>query len=339
MKFVWIFLLSFLAAAQQQNSLFSPLYGEVCDYEGGVILLGQRPSGDEFHIPDFTTFDRSAWVVAPGTTLTFILDETIQTAGELHIANLTSQRGYALYEDVATGESPFTYTFETGGEDNLYIFYIENDWTDQRNAIIEMQVFCGAELPEAIEPVRLEGWNTHLFNEPRILVLRENTPSPLPVYRTPDLSSTVEAYLGRGSQVALLSDLIVNSDGLFYEIRLANGQTGFITDSEVDSYVESWDNTVAVPSGFTCPAGDLPALLQIGEQGYPSYGWGNSTLRATPGGDPIMDIPEGELFTVISGPACTSNGTMWFEVEYEGNYGWISQGNDDNGYWISRADG
>ncbi len=323
--------------AQQSNPLVSDVYGNICAYEAGVLMAGRRPYPDEFHVPDKTTFG-DGWQVSAGTSISLTFTDPDTPAGEFHIAELKFEEGYAFYEDIATGASPFTYTFESDTPDVRYVIYIENDWSEVRDAFIEIHLVCGAPLEslDHVTPVHLEN-SADIYSDTLILTILENTPAPLMLYASPSVADETDIFIGKGSQLGLLES-VENEGQTFYEVRLANGTTGFLVDGESETYFDVSESALAVPSALTCPRQTLPALFQQGEQGYPSYGWGNSTLRETPGGDPIMDIPEGELFTVMSPPTCTSNGTMWYLVEYDGNYGYISQGTDEKGYWVSRAD-
>jgi hypothetical protein len=66
-----------------------------------------------------------------------------------------------------------------------------------------------------------------------------------------------------------------------------------------------------------------------------------NNVRDAPGGTIVSQIEAGELFRVIGGPHCTSNGLTWWEITFEktdGNNtrtvnGWTAQG-EGNEYWL-----
>lgn len=152
------------------------------------------------------------------------------------------------------------------------------------------------------------------------------------VRNAPDANSAVLGMIDWYDTLPLLGE-----QGDWYIVDY-NGQQGYVSANWVEiTYSPAGSNAMPDPYSFVCPSGNLTALLAIGDQGYPSVGEVYSTLRERPGGDEILRIPEGEMFTVLRGPECTSNGTMWFEVDYRGNVGWVSQGNNANGYWLTRA--
>ena len=171
-----------------------------------------------------------------------------------------------------------------------------------------------------------------------VLRVTDNAPGDIFIRPDPSRATHNNLMLTIGSEVEVIDGPIYNEGFAFYEVLLPTGTTGFIPNNESEGWVEITQNAVPSEAVVRCQNGNLPALFAIGEVGYPSFGWGNSTLRTALNGNPIMDVPEGELFTVIGGPLCADNGTMWYEIEYQENTGWVSQGNDENGYWISRQD-
>jgi hypothetical protein len=80
----------------------------------------------------------------------------------------------------------------------------------------------------------------------------------------------------------------------------------------------------------------LPPRLVAGQTGRVLPGLPN-VLRSAPGngGDSriIGEIPGGAVFTTISGPACASDGRLWWQVNYNGSVGWTGEG-EGTTYWV-----
>lgn len=149
------------------------------------------------------------------------------------------------------------------------------------------------------------------------------------------VESTSYLLLMPGSEVEVVDGPIISGGDPFYEIRLSDEETAFVRNNEQEGWaVIENSNNVGDPV-YQCAGGDLQNLFTVGDEGYPSFGFEYVTLRSTPGGDEIIRIPEGDTFTVIGGPACTSNVIMWFQVQYGDIRGWISQGNESQGYWTT----
>jgi hypothetical protein len=142
----------------------------------------------------------------------------------------------------------------------------------------------------------------------------------------------------RGSTLTIVEAPIVAEGIEWYFVEFSGGMRGYIGNQDDARWLEPVSMVTPLQTTFRCESGNLASVLEIGQQGFPSFGWGDSTLRTLPGGRAIIDIPEGVAFTVIDGPHCTANGTMWFQVLYDEREGWISQGNDENGYWITPLD-
>jgi hypothetical protein len=50
-------------------------------------------------------------------------------------------------------------------------------------------------------------------------------------------------------------------------------------------------------------------------------------------GDVIGSIPPGDVFDVLDGPICTSNGVLWWKVKYKGIVGYTGEGQGTD-YWV-----
>ena len=81
--------------------------------------------------------------------------------------------------------------------------------------------------------------------------------------------------------------------------------------------------------------GAPPARLQIGGQGRVTPGLPNS-FRSQPyrGYDSVVlgEIPAGGVFTITGGPNCY-DGMYWWQVNYNGQYGWTPEG-QSGVYWV-----
>lgn len=87
---------------------------------------------------------------------------------------------------------------------------------------------------------------------------------------------------------------------------------------------------VTPPAFTTCP-GFLPSRVWPGTYALTAEA---SNLYSTPSlqATPITNLPADEMFAVISGPECAEN-TAWWQVEYRGTQGWLSEGQDST-YWL-----
>lgn len=86
----------------------------------------------------------------------------------------------------------------------------------------------------------------------------------------------------------------------------------------------------------TTPTCTLPPRLIAGQLGRVLPGLPNVLRSAAgTGGDSriIGEIPGGAIFTTISGPACASDGRLWWQVNYNGYVGWTGEG-EGTTYWV-----
>jgi hypothetical protein len=80
-----------------------------------------------------------------------------------------------------------------------------------------------------------------------------------------------------------------------------------------------------------CP-GFLPSRLVVGQKGRVTPGDPNR-LRQSPGNTRIVgQIPGGEIFDVLEGPACV-DGKAWWRVHWSGIEGWTAEG-ENSVYWL-----
>lgn len=115
--------------------------------------------------------------------------------------------------------------------------------------------------------------------------------------------------------------------------------------SWVNARYVSVSNMLALPvvaSGIRPTPGTfcngLVSRLGIGSQGRVLPGLPNN-LRAFPstGSTWVGTIPAGGVFTVLTGPQC-SEGILWWEVNYNGLFGWTGEGQGAT-YWVEPATG
>ena len=88
----------------------------------------------------------------------------------------------------------------------------------------------------------------------------------------------------------------------------------------------------AVGASAPAPPGALPSRLVVGGRGVvneddpQSHGTPrNVNLRALANATKIGSLQPGADFTVVSGPVC-ANGMNWYQVNVEGQVGWLSEG-------------
>src|SRR5579871_748984 len=63
-----------------------------------------------------------------------------------------------------------------------------------------------------------------------------------------------------------------------------------------------------------------------------------SSLRSAIGSTDVLAVmPHGAIVTIVSGPEC-SGGTYWYEVTYNGQTGWVTEGGDGE-YWLEPVPG
>ncbi len=133
------------------------------------------------------------------------------------------------------------------------------------------------------------------------------------------------------------------------EISLYFSQSGIVLDSSFDP-IERGKCTVYRPKSsnttlaltptketsqqYLC-SGTPSRRLVVGQQGRVLPDKANR-IRNEPGGDIVGKIPVGESFIVLAGPECTSDGTVWWKVNYNGTLGWTAEGKDGK-YWVEQT--
>jgi uncharacterized protein YgiM (DUF1202 family) len=82
-----------------------------------------------------------------------------------------------------------------------------------------------------------------------------------------------------------------------------------------------------------CPAAP-PVRLIVLERGKVTENNQRLNLRSGPGVEynSLALLPEGAVFFVLDGPAC-SGGFTWFRVSYRGRVGWLAEG-DSTQYYV-----
>jgi hypothetical protein len=136
------------------------------------------------------------------------------------------------------------------------------------------------------------------------------------------------------------------SDGFlcYFQVLYDNGATGWSVESQV---VSDWGDNMYWLAPITPPAptpvnplcpGGLPNQLSVGMRGYIVSTF--STLRDTPGGNPVQRVFSPAQFTVIGGPV--SDGYLcYFQLLYDdASTGWASESQlysswGSNKYWLA----
>ncbi|HSW90328.1 MAG TPA: SH3 domain-containing protein [Patescibacteria group bacterium] len=127
----------------------------------------------------------------------------------------------------------------------------------------------------------------------------------------------------------------------WYRVRTRVGE-GFVANGS--AYTQPCSNsatialigqTAVVPIAGNC--GAAPATrLQIGGQGRSTYsGTDHLNLRSGPGQNNgiITYLHNGDVFSVTGGPTCSGN-FQWWNVNYNGQSGWVAEGSASDGYFV-----
>jgi hypothetical protein len=97
--------------------------------------------------------------------------------------------------------------------------------------------------------------------------------------------------------------------------------------------------SAAQTSGGACPGAPLPRLLTPGTQARPAQVF--STLWASPNNTAIITVmlrAANDTFTTTSGPTCANGPYNWYQVNFKGVTGWVTEGTG-NTYWIEPVSG
>lgn len=98
-------------------------------------------------------------------------------------------------------------------------------------------------------------------------------------------------------------------------------------------------STAAQTSGGACPGAPLPRLLTPGTQARPAQSF--STLWVSPTSTDAVTIMyrlNNDVFTTVSGPTCAFGPYNWYQVNFKGVSGWVTEGTG-NTYWIEPVSG
>ncbi len=144
--------------------------------------------------------------------------------------------------------------------------------------------------------------------------------------------STVVGYIPAGATFKVLSGPLCNVYTNWYQVSY-NGVTGWTAEGDGSSVYWLEPLIYTPPPVPACP---LQTRLSIGGYGRVTPGLPNS-LRSGAGqyGGTVRigQIPAGGLFSVLSGPACASDGRWWWQVNYNGVTGWTAEGQNST-YWV-----
>jgi len=98
-------------------------------------------------------------------------------------------------------------------------------------------------------------------------------------------------------------------------------------------------SAAAQTSGGACPGAPLPRLLTPGTQARPAQVF--STLWASPASTAIITVmlrANNDVFTTTSGPTCAGGPYNWYQVNFKGVSGWVTEGTG-NTYWVEPVSG
>ncbi len=139
----------------------------------------------------------------------------------------------------------------------------------------------------------------------------------------------------------------------WYQVNF-NGMLGWVTEGTGDTYwVEPVSGTppptpiiipTVFPTPFPTPFGTLSPddlcltapspRLTVGELAQPAQSF--SSLRDAFQSNNILYVmmrTAGDTFTILSGPQCGAAGVYWYQVNYKGMVGWVTEG-ADGVYWV-----
>jgi hypothetical protein len=154
---------------------------------------------------------------------------------------------------------------------------------------------------------------------------------------TPGLPNSVRTAPGTGGGSTVIGNLPENSlfrvaggpicaDGLLWWEIDAPGVSGWTAEGQNNTY---WLSPVVCSNG-------MHSRLISGQQARvaPTPPVANSLrAQASSSSALLTEIPPGDVFTVIGGPTCGTDGRTWWQVNYNGTVGWTAEG--DNGvYWL-----
>ncbi len=166
--------------------------------------------------------------------------------------------------------------------------------------------------------------------------LRSQGNATVPLYPGFADTSRIIKQFPSNSDVQVLEERPSLQDGrvvVWQQLRLGDGAEGWIVQAHqtVKSSGQSSPGGSLFGSGTSCP-GALPSRLVISGQGrvLPN---GPNRVRIAPAGAVIGKIPEGQTFSVLAGPRCTSNHIAWWKVNYSGLVGWTPEGQGID-YWL-----
>jgi WD40 repeat protein len=101
----------------------------------------------------------------------------------------------------------------------------------------------------------------------------------------------------------------------------------YILTGSVDGSTILWDSGITITQCGNSP----PSKMIVGKSGHIIPG-PPSRLRAQPDGTVIGSVPGDATFTVLRGPLCGADGIAWWQVNYNGQTGWLAEGEGSTYY-------
>lgn len=111
------------------------------------------------------------------------------------------------------------------------------------------------------------------------------------------------------------------ANGIQWWLVQYGGITGWTGEGEGASY---WVEPVTGGNSGICQG--LPPHLTVGASGFASHGYDVPLYPQAMTGAPILTMPAGSWFRVLSSPIC-SEGVQWWQVRFNNYEGWVKETN------------
>jgi GW (Gly-Tryp) dipeptide domain len=133
----------------------------------------------------------------------------------------------------------------------------------------------------------------------------------------------------------------------WYQVKF-KGTIGWVTEGTDSTYWVEPGTTTPIPTPIVvptmtpipvtglCPGAPTPRL-KVGDIARPAQVF--SSLRAALDSNDVLFVmtkAAGNTFTILAGPTCASGPYNWYQVNFKGTIGWVTEGTDST-YWVERV--